>query len=192
MIFNSTRLQLQTLTYIGTYTIQTCGFNVHITAKPTQTTRWPCIRHCGATNHYPDHCPFRPNLSPEFTGLLLDDSLGQGQLLQPTQVSQNQPHARTSTALSATVLNASILTAVIIVGPITQELPQLRKVGLNPLVKPCPDMIIRPELELSKGVTLTKLLMSNLSMTYSTAVQLAITDCNLLTLQITYISSLKL
>ena len=47
-------------------------------------------------------------------------------MLQPTQVSQNQPHARTSTALSATVLNASIPTAVSIVGPITQELSQLR------------------------------------------------------------------
>ena len=36
-------------------------------AKPTQLARWPC-KHCGATNHYPDNCPFRPNYSPPITG----------------------------------------------------------------------------------------------------------------------------
>ena len=36
-------------------------------AKPTQSARWPC-KHCGATNHYPDNCPFRPNYSPTITG----------------------------------------------------------------------------------------------------------------------------
>ena len=29
-------------------------------AKPTQLACWPC-KHCGATNHYPDNYPFRPN-----------------------------------------------------------------------------------------------------------------------------------
>ena len=36
-------------------------------AKPTQSARGPC-KHCGATNHYPDNCPFRPNYSPTITG----------------------------------------------------------------------------------------------------------------------------
>ena len=38
-----------------------------MTARSTQSTRWPCT-HCGTTNHYPDHCPFRPNPSPAITG----------------------------------------------------------------------------------------------------------------------------
>ena len=71
-------------------------------------------------------------------GLLLEDSLAQGQLLQPTQVSQNQPHAGTSTALSAAALNASIPTAVSIEGPITPLETAPAKAGLNPLIKPHP------------------------------------------------------
>ena len=37
------------------------------TSKSTQSPRWLC-KHCGATNHYPDHYPFRPNPLPAFTG----------------------------------------------------------------------------------------------------------------------------
>ena len=36
-------------------------------AKPTQLARWPC-KHCGATNYYPDNCPFHPNHLSTITG----------------------------------------------------------------------------------------------------------------------------
>ena len=46
--------------------------------------------HCGATNHYPDHCPFILNPLPGITGgqwvTTREDSLAQGQMLQLTQV----------------------------------------------------------------------------------------------------------
>ena len=38
-----------------------------MTARSMHSTHWPCA-HCGATNHYPDHCPFRPNPSLAITG----------------------------------------------------------------------------------------------------------------------------
>ena len=34
-----------------------------------QPKRWPCI-HCGPTNHYPDHCPFRPHIAKHNRGQL--------------------------------------------------------------------------------------------------------------------------
>ena len=45
----------------------TCGLQFMTSAKPTQLARWHC-KHCGATNHYSDNCPFRPNHSPTITG----------------------------------------------------------------------------------------------------------------------------
>ena len=57
-------------------------------------------------------------------------------MLQPTQVSQNQSLARTSTALSVASLNGSIFTAVSTVGAITPLETAPAKDGLNPLIKP--------------------------------------------------------
>ena len=34
-----------------------------VTAPSLSTIRWPCS-HCGATNHYPRNCPFRPHAIP--------------------------------------------------------------------------------------------------------------------------------
>ena len=63
--------------------------------------------------------------------------------MQPTPVSQNQPHAGTSTALSAAALNANIPTAVSIVRPIIPLETAPGKAGLNPLIKSHPWTPIR-------------------------------------------------
>ena len=64
---NFVHLQPLTLPYIGMHNTLTCGLQFMTSAKPTQLACWHC-KHCGATNHYPDNCPFRPNHSPTITG----------------------------------------------------------------------------------------------------------------------------
>ena len=110
------------------------------TAKPRQSTRWPCT-HCGITNHYPDHCPFCPNPSPAITGGQRVTTRGQPSSRPTVAIQSNQPHAGTSTALSAVTLNASIPIAVSIVGPITPLETAPAKAGLNPLIMDS-DMIV--------------------------------------------------
>ena len=48
-----------------------------------QPKRWPCI-HCGATNHYPDHCPFRPHIAKQTPGGPGDTNRGQLNIRTPT------------------------------------------------------------------------------------------------------------
>ena len=48
-----------------------------------QPKRWPCI-HCGATNHYLDHCPFRPHIAKQTPGGPGDINRGQLNIRTPT------------------------------------------------------------------------------------------------------------
>ena len=66
-ISNFIHLQPLTLPYIGMHNTLTCGLQFMTSAKPIQLAHWHC-KHCGATNHYPDNYPFRPNHSPTITG----------------------------------------------------------------------------------------------------------------------------
>ena len=66
-VSNFVHLQPLTLPYIGMHNTLTCGLQFVTSAKPTQLARWHC-KHCGATNHYPDNCPFLANHSPTITG----------------------------------------------------------------------------------------------------------------------------
>ena len=66
-VSNFVHLQPLTLPYIRMHNTLVCGLQFMTSAKPTQLARWHC-KHCGATNHYPDNCPFHPNHSPTIAG----------------------------------------------------------------------------------------------------------------------------
>ena len=48
-----------------------------------QSRRWPCP-HCGATKHYPEHCPFRPNAAQQVPGRQWSGNIGQPNTRVPT------------------------------------------------------------------------------------------------------------
>ena len=88
--------------------------------KPTQIACWPC-KHCGATNHYPDNCPFHPNHHQQSLvdkGLLLEGNLIPDHTWHPIQIShQNQSLVRTLTATLAAAQIVNSSTAVSTVEP---------------------------------------------------------------------------
>lgn len=152
--------------------------------KPTQPTCWP-YNHCGATNHYPDNCPFHPYHSPMITGgqrLLLEGNPTQEIKCHPTQIRESHLLVRTSTATPANAQTVSLPTAVNTAEPTMLEKAAPNAVGLPTPLKPQPWTPIRPfilEWELSNYPD--KAFVSSLSTTCSMAAQLVIMAHNLLT-----------
>ena len=95
-----------------------------------QPKRWPCI-HCGAINHYPDHCPFRPHIAKQAPGGPGDTNRGQLNIRTPTTATpptRTIPHlihiqdiAGILTVPHANVRNVNLLTGVKSVVPVIQH-----------------------------------------------------------------------
>ena len=118
---NFAHLQPPTLPYIGMHDTLTCGLQFITSAKHTQLARWDC-KHCGATNHYPDNCPFLPNHSPTITGGQRAVTRGQPNSDTPSKrATKNRSLVGTSTATLAAAHIVNSPTTVSTVKPTMQS-----------------------------------------------------------------------
>ena len=72
------------------------------TTKATQSVHWPC-KHCGATNHYPDNCPFRVNPLPAITSGQRATTRG-----LPNSRSNTEPYSNQSRPITAGTSTATL------------------------------------------------------------------------------------
>ena len=122
---NFAHLHPLTLHYIGMHNTLTCRLQFMTSAKLTQLACWHC-KHCGATNHYPDNCPFHPNFSPTITGeqrAITGGKPNSGSYMEyhPNQPPKNRSLVRTSTTTLAATQIVNLPTAVSTVEPTTQS-----------------------------------------------------------------------
>ena len=115
-----------------------------------QSSRWPCP-FCGATNHFPDRCPFRANFSRQLPSGQRNDTGGQSSgarkvLLSPKipQVTQGMYTAGISTFHHVHVTSVSLPMFVNTVVPITQPGAASEQDPSGPPTRPQPWSPIRP------------------------------------------------